>query len=78
MNPNDAMMHPTVVLIIKGLDESVKKLREALETARADEREACIKLVQAGTGEPVQTRTLLILQKDRKRIADAIQARGTT
>ena len=46
--------------------------------ARADEREACIKLIHAGTGEPVQTKTLLILQKDRKRIADAIQARGTT
>jgi len=46
--------------------------------ARADEREECIKLVHEGTGEPVQTRTLLILQKDRKRIADAITARGTT
>jgi len=45
--------------------------------ARADEREACIKLVHGGTGEPVQTRTLLILQKDRKRIEDAIRARGT-
>ena len=41
------------------------------------EREECIKLVHAGTGEPVQTRTLLILQKDRKRIEDAIRARGT-
>jgi hypothetical protein len=78
MNPNDAMMHPTVVLIIKGLDESVKELRSELETARADEREECIKLVHAGTGEPVQTKTLFILQKERKRIADAIQARGTT
>jgi hypothetical protein len=44
MNPNDAMMHPTVVLIIKGLDESVKELREELATARADEREACAKI----------------------------------
>jgi len=44
----------------------------------AHEREACIKLVHAGTGEPVQTKTLFILQKERKRIADAIRARGTT
>jgi len=44
----------------------------------AHEREACIKLVHAGTGEPVQTRTLFILQKERKRIADEIKARGTT
>ena len=73
-----AMSHPTVVATINVLSELCKKLSEELETARADEREACIKLVHAGTGEPVQTRTLLILQKDRKRIADAIQARGTT
>jgi len=44
--------------------------------ARADEREACIKLVHEGTGEPIQTKTLFILQKERKRIADAIKARG--
>lgn len=56
--------------------------QEALEKfaklVAAHEREECIKLLHAGTGEPVQTRTLLILQKDRKRIEDAIQARGTT
>jgi len=44
----------------------------------AHEREACIKLVHEGTGEPIQTKTLFILQKDRKRIEDAIRARGTT
>ena len=44
----------------------------------AHEREACIKLVHEGTGEPIQTKTLFILQKERKRIADAITARGTT
>jgi len=72
-----AMHHPTVVETINTLCEIAIELRAELETARADEREACAKLVQAGTGEPVQTKTLLILQKDRKRIADAIQARGT-
>jgi len=55
--------------------------QEALEKfaklVAAHEREEYIKLVHAGTGEPVQTRTLLILQKDRKRIEDAIRARGT-
>jgi hypothetical protein len=45
--------------------------------AAAQEREACIKLVHEGTGEPIQTKTLFILQKERKRIADAIKARGT-
>ena len=44
----------------------------------AHEREECIKLIHAGTGEPVQTKTLFILQKERKRIADSIRARGTT
>ena len=44
----------------------------------AHEREACIKLVHEGTGEPIQTKTLFILQKERKRIADAITARGQT
>jgi hypothetical protein len=73
-----AMSHPTVVETINTLGGIAVELRAELATARADEREACIKLVQAGTGEPVQTKTLLILQKDRKRIADAIQARGTT
>ena len=50
----------------------IKRINDAVEA----EREACIKLVHEGTGEPVQTRTLLILQKDRKRIEDAILARG--
>ena len=53
-------------------------LEKFAELVAAQEREACIKLVHAGTGEPVQTKTLFILQKERKRIADAIKARGTT
>jgi hypothetical protein len=58
-------------------DRAVKA--EALvDAVRADEREACIKLVHEGTGEPIQTKTLFILQKERKRIEDAIRARGTT
>ena len=58
-------------------DRAVKA--EALvDAARADEREECAKLVHEGTGEPIQTKTLFILQKERKRIAAAIRARGTT
>jgi hypothetical protein len=56
--------------------------QEALEKfaklVAAQEREECIKLVHEGTGYPVQIKTLVILQKERKRIADAIRERGTT
>ena len=53
-------------------------LEKFAELVAAQEREECIKLVHEGTGEPIQTKTLFILQKERKRIADAITARGTT
>ena len=36
-------------------------------------RARCIELVLSGTGEPVQTRTLEILQEERKRIAKLIE-----
>ena len=39
-------------------------------------RARCIELVLSGTGEPVQTRTLEILQRDRKRIAKLIEEDG--
>ena len=39
-------------------------------------RARCIKLVLSGTGEPVQTRTLEILQEERKRIAKLIEEDG--
>ena len=73
-----AMSHPTVVETINTLGGIAVELRAELETARADEREECIKLVHEGTGYPVQIKTLVILQKERKRIADAIRARRTT
>jgi hypothetical protein len=69
-------------LVYYGMGKDRAKFLHHLEAfaalIAAQEREACIKLVHAGTGEPVQTKTLLILQKDRKRIEDAIRARGTT
>ena len=42
----------------------------------AAEREACAELALQGTDEPVQTKTLEILRKERERIAAAIRARG--
>jgi len=37
------------------------------------ERDACIKIVMQGTGEPVQRKTLDILHQERTRIALAIK-----
>jgi len=37
------------------------------------EREACIKIVIQGTGEPIQRKTLDILHQERTRIALAIK-----
>ena len=39
-------------------------------------RKNCIELVLRGTGEPMQTRTLEILQEERKRIAKLIEEDG--
>ena len=60
-----------------GFDGKNKTLAKFAALVAAHEREECIKLVHAGTSEPVQTKTLFILQKERKRIEDAIRARGT-
>ena len=40
------------------------------------EREACAELAVKGTDEPVQTKTLEILRKERERFAAAIRARS--
>jgi len=63
---------------IDGVVGNWADLERFFDLVAAKEREECIKLVHEGTGEPIQTKTLFILQKERKRIADAIQARGTT
>lgn len=42
----------------------------------ANEREACAKVCEEGTGEAVQSQTLQVLRNERKRIATAIRARG--
>ena len=60
-----AMLHPTVVETINALSELCRELREELETARADEREACAKLFDNQN------------MWDEE-VAIAIRARGTT
>jgi hypothetical protein len=37
------------------------------------ERDACIEVVMKGTGEPVQTKTLEIINQERERIVEAIR-----
>jgi Iap family predicted aminopeptidase len=49
---------------------------ESIAAVVAAEREACAELAVKGTDEPVQTKTLEILRKERERIAAAIRARG--
>ena len=61
-----AMLHPTVVETINALSELCRELREELETARTDEREACAKFVDH------------ILKEGGGTYGDAIRARGTT
>jgi hypothetical protein len=40
------------------------------------EREACAKVCEVGTGEPIQMKALEMLRQERERIAKAIRARG--
>jgi hypothetical protein len=68
---------------LKDIEIELHRLKNALEiTNKAlgasvlTEREACAELVLQGTEEPVQTKTLEILRKERERFADAIRARG--
>ena len=53
-----------------------QQIREGLKALVVSEREACAELVVRGTDEPVQTKTLEILRKERERIAAAIRARS--
>jgi hypothetical protein len=47
-----------------------------IETEIAAEREACAKVCEEGTGEPLSYTALKICLKERNRIAKAIRARG--
>jgi hypothetical protein len=61
-------------------DEDLAKERGDFEAffalIEARVRARCIELVLAGTAMPVQTRTLEILQRDRRRIAKLIEEDG--
>ena len=54
----------------------ISEITDFYSRAAAAEREACAELVLQGTNEPMQTKTLEILRKERERIAAAIRARG--
>ena len=57
-------------------ESAVTHLEVFAALVAAAERKACIDVVLAGTGEPVQTETLKILRTERERIAKTIEARG--
>ena len=49
------------------------EIDEMIRLAVLAEREECIKIVMQGTGEPIQRKTLDILQQERTRIALSIK-----
>ena len=61
---------------IDGVLFTQTELEECVALVAAQTRARCIELVLAGTGMPVQTRTLEALQRDRKRIAKLIEEDG--
>ena len=71
------VMHLDMELCAKGPHNAYTALAMAIwNKAIETEREACAELAMQGTNEPVQTKTLEILRKERERIAEAIRARG--
>jgi len=58
------------------VEDLLKELEWQIEERIRNEREACAELALQGTDEPVQTKTLEILRKERERIAAAVRARG--
>ena len=57
-------------------DELAQRLLELVAQAAAAEREACLALVNQGTGEATSADALKILRMERDRISAAIRARG--
>jgi hypothetical protein len=71
------VVHLDMELCAKGPHNAYTALAMAIwNKAIETEREACAELAMQGTNEPVQTKTLEILRKERERIAEAIRARG--
>lgn len=56
--------------------EALSQAIEQAEDAVLAEREACAKVCEEGTGEPLSYTALKICLRERNRIANAIRARG--
>ena len=69
----DDVLYLANYLMENGRQMMLKNAELQIEVAILKEREACIKIVMQGTGEPVQRKTLDILHQERTRIALAIK-----
>ena len=69
----DDVLYLANYLMENGRQMMLKNAELQIEVAILKEREACIKIVMQGTGEPIQRKTLDILQQERTRIALAIK-----
>jgi hypothetical protein len=77
MNRDDIIRMAREVGLAYGSDEKpLGSVTRFAALVAAAEREACAELVVRGTDEPVQTKTLEILRKERERIATAIRVRS--
>ena len=77
MNQEDIIKLAREAGLVYGSDEKpLNSVTRFAALVAAAEREACAELTMQGTNEPVQTKTLEILRKERERIAAAIRARG--
>jgi len=59
-----------------GFDATPMFLKRFAELVATQTRARCIELVLAGSAMPIQTRTLEILHRDRRRIAALIEEDG--
>jgi len=69
----DDVLYLANYLMENGRQMMLKNAELQIEVAILKEREACIKIVMQGTGEPIQRKTLDILHQERTRIALAIK-----
>ena len=69
----DDVLYLANYLMENGRQMMLKNAELQIEVAILKEREACIKIVMQGTGEPIQRKTLDILYQERTLIALAIK-----
>ena len=70
---DDECCHKNVPEGLHGRPETIERFAALVAAA---EREACAKVCEVGTGEPIQMKALEMLRQERERIAEAIRARG--